>query len=90
MNNYRPLSKQEIDTLEKNGCCADSWTNIEVAHNFTPKYITNTKFSGNVLLGSLDREFQLPGGLTKHACIHSAIIHNCTIGNDVEIGRAHV
>lgn len=85
MNNYRPLSKQEIDTLEKNGCCADSWTNIEVAHNFTPKYITNTKFSGNVLLGSLDREFQLPGGLTKHACIHSAIIHNCTIGNDVVI-----
>ena len=85
MSRYRGLSKQEVETLEKNGCCADSWANIEVVNNFTSKYITNTKFSGKILLGTFDKEFHLPGGLTKHACIHNAILHNCTIGNDVVI-----
>lgn len=85
MNSYRQLTKQEIKTLEKNGCCADNWANIEVVENFTPKYITSTKFSGAIRLGRFEKEFHLTGGLTKHACIHSAIIHNCEIGNDVVI-----
>jgi len=85
MINYRQLTQIEIDTLEKNGCCADNWTNIEVAEGFTPNHITTTKFSGKIRLGIFDKEFQLAGGLTKHACIHNAIIHNCTIGNDVVI-----
>ena len=85
MDNYRQLSKQEINTLKENGCSADSWANIEVVNNFTPNYITSTIFSGKIRLGTLEKEYQLPGGLTKHACIHRAIIHNCDIGNDVVI-----
>ena len=85
MGKYRELSKQEIEILKENGCSADSWANIEVATNFTPSYITNTRFSGKIRLGTLEKEFQLPGGLTKHSCIHRATIHNCEIGNDVVI-----
>ncbi len=85
MSNYRKLSKQEIDILKENGCSADSWANIEVVQNFTPNYITSTRFSGKIRLGTLEKEFQLAGGLTKHACINRAILHNCVIGNDVVI-----
>lgn len=85
MGDKRSLTPQEISILENNGCCADNWQNIIVAENFTPHYISNTKFSGNISLGSFEKEFQLPGGLTKHACINRATIHNCDIGNDVVI-----
>ncbi|MGV8962410.1 MAG: DUF4954 family protein [Candidatus Saccharimonadaceae bacterium] len=85
MSNKRNLTPQEINVLENNGCCADNWQNIVVAENFTPNYITNTKFSGKISLGNFGKEFTLPGGLTKHACINRATIHNCDIGNDVVI-----
>lgn len=85
MVKYRELTKQEINILKENGCSADSWSNIKVVNNFTPNYITSTRFSGKIRLGSFEKEFQLSGGLTKHACIHRAIIHNCDIGNDVVI-----
>ena len=85
MKEKRSLTPQEINILENNGCCADNWQNIVVAENFTPHYISNTKFSGNISLGSFEKEFQLQGGLTKHACINRATIHNCDIGNDVVI-----
>ena len=85
MSIYRSLTAQEIEALEKNGCCADNWMNVRVVENFTPNYITYTKFSGKVLLGEFENEFQLPGGLTKHSCISKAIIHNCEIGNNVVI-----
>ena len=85
MSIYRSLTAQEIEVLEKNGCCADNWMNVRVVENFTPNYITYTKFSGKVLLGEFENEFQLPGGLTKHSCISKAIIHNCEIGNNVVI-----
>ena len=85
MRNYRSLTAHEIEVLEKNGCCADNWANVQVAEKFTPKYITHTKFSGKILLGEFENEFELPGGLTKHSCISRAILHNCEIGNNVVI-----
>ena len=85
MSKYRQLSDQEIDILKTNGCSADNWTDVKVVTDFTPNYITSTRFSGKIRLGTFEKEFQLPGGLTKHSCIHRAIIHNCDIGNDVVI-----
>ena len=85
MSKYRQLSEQEIDILKTNGCSADNWTDVKVVTDFTPNYITSTRFSGKIRLGTFEKEFQLPGGLTKHSCIHRAIIHNCDIGNDVVI-----
>ena len=85
MSKRRSLSNQEITILKKNGCSADDWGNIDVPQNFTPNFITNTRFSGKISLGLFEKEFPLPGGLTKHACIHRATIHNCEIGNNVVI-----
>ena len=85
MNKHRDLTPLEIEILEKNGCCADSWSNIQVVENFTPEHISHTKFSGRILLGEFENEFKLAGGLTKHSCISHTVLHNCEIGNNVVI-----
>jgi carbonic anhydrase/acetyltransferase-like protein (isoleucine patch superfamily) len=36
-------------------------------------------------LASFEKLFSLPGGLQKHAGINRAVIHNCTIGDNVMI-----
>jgi len=45
----------------------------------------STQFSGKVELGLFESEFALDGGLKKHAGIARAVIHNCTIGDNVMI-----
>ena len=51
MNNYRNLTEKEIATLVVYGCSADDWKNILVATDFSPKFISNVSFSGQVRLG---------------------------------------
>ena len=55
MIKYRSLTAKEIETLEKNECRADSWDNIQVVDNFTPEFISKTKFSGKILLGEFEK-----------------------------------
>lgn len=85
MKNYRKLTVQEIDTLVRNNCECDNWENISVAEKFEPTYVKNCQFSGKIQLGILEKDFELAGGLRKHACIHRAVIHNCEIGDNVVI-----
>ena len=85
MNNLRHLTESEIRSLSENGCSSEDWSLIRVKNNFTPDYIRNTRFSGKIEIGILEKEFRLPGGLTKHSCINNAVIHNCRIGDNVVI-----
>jgi hypothetical protein len=78
---YRNLTRQETDRLVAAGCEADDWGKVftsapEVAH------IRRTRFSGTVRFGRFEREFELPGGLKKHAGISDATLHNVTVGDD--------
>ncbi len=82
---YRNLSDEEINILKQQSCIADNWNTIFVHQNFTPQYITNVKFSGNIKLGVFEKEFELLPGLKKHSGINKATLHNCEIGNDVSI-----
>lgn len=83
---YRPLTKEEINQLESQGCTACDWTNVQVANQFDPEKIKSTKFSGNIKLGVFDKEITFFGGVKKPAGISNATIHNCIIGNNVYIG----
>lgn len=56
-----------------------------VKNGFDPRYVRDTQFSGKVELGVFESEFALAGGLKKHAGITRAVIHNCTIGDNVVI-----
>jgi len=89
MTNYRNLSDKEIATLTVYGCTADNWSNVKVTEAFTPTFISNVHFSGNVYLGTYNTIFDLAGGVKKHAGIYNCCLHNCTVGNDVFIDKIH-
>jgi carbonic anhydrase/acetyltransferase-like protein (isoleucine patch superfamily) len=81
----RNISTEEIAALQKNGCEAEDWSQIVVPDTFQPQWVTNTRFSGHVELGSFNKSFTLPGGMSRHSAIRDAVLHNCRIGDDVLI-----
>ena len=82
MRHYRKLTNEEIQTLERNSCTASCWNDVQVVSGFSPKYVSHTRFSGNIRLGILEYEFTLPGGIKKHSAIRNATLHNVTIGDN--------
>ena len=87
MPKYRQLADKEIATLTVYGCSAENWKQVMVVDNFSPDFISNVHFSGNIFLGSYQKVFEKEGGLKKHSGIFNSVLHNCTIGNDVYIDR---
>ena len=85
MHTYRSLTAEEIKQLEKNGCSCSDWSAVTVRNGFNPVYVRNTQFSGKIKIGVFESEFPLAGGLKKHAGINCAVIHNCTLGDNVVI-----
>lgn len=82
MKNYRKLSENEIHTLQANMCSAADWNDVEVADDFSPCHVKYVRFSGNVKLGSFNKEFTLAGGIHKHSGIYYATLHNVVVGDD--------
>ena len=82
---WRNLTEIEIAQLTTQGCSSTDWKCIQVTNDFQPDYIHNTRFSGNIQLGSFDNEFILEGGLPKHSGLFNVTLHNCRIGNNVLI-----
>lgn len=89
MTHYRQLTEKEIAALTVYGCTAENWKTVTVTEHFTPDYIANVHFSGEIKLGSFNKTFDLAGGLKKHTGIYNCCLHNCTIGNDVYIDKIH-
>ena len=89
---YRKLSSQEIDLLQKQGCASSDWSLVEVAENFDPAFVKNSSFSGKVRLGAFNKSFTLEGGLVRHSGICDATLHNTSVGNDCLIRgiRRHI
>ena len=87
--NYRPLTRQERQTLEAQSCTAASWDSIEVTDGFTPQHIHHAHFSGTVRLGAFDALFTLPGGMVRHSGIRHAALHNVTVGDNCCIENIH-
>ncbi len=85
MGNYRKLTSNDIDLLEKNHCHCDDWGRVTVAEKFNPNRIINTEFSGDIQLGEFSEELTLWGGVSKKCGIYDAKIHNATIGNNALI-----
>lgn len=79
---YRRLTEAERDTLLAQNCTAVDWNDVLVCDDFSPEYVSYTRFSGTVRLGSFRKEFELPGGMKKHSGLYHATLHNVTVGND--------
>jgi len=79
---YRLLTGEEIEILEKHNCRADNWSDIAVAENFKPDYVSNAEFHGHIKLGVFEKDFQLAGGIRKHSGIRNAVFNNVEIGDN--------
>lgn len=82
MKNYRKLTAGEIETLKLQMCTAADWDMIEVAEDFSPEHVLHTRFSGNIRIGSFQKEFELAGGIRKHSGLYHTTLHNVTVGDD--------
>lgn len=78
----RQLTENEIIRLQEQHCSAADWNLIEVVEGFKPDYIHHTRFSGTVRLGVFESEFNLPGGMSKHAGLSYVTLHNVTVGDN--------
>jgi carbonic anhydrase/acetyltransferase-like protein (isoleucine patch superfamily) len=85
MATYRKLTPQEIKNLEAQLCSCKDWNLIEVANGFAVERVHNVSFSGNIKLGVFQKEFTSESGVVKKSGIYNAVIHNCSIADDVYI-----
>jgi hypothetical protein len=89
MTNYRLLNEKEIATLTVYGCSAENWKEVQVSEDFSPSFIQNVHFSGEILLGTFNKIFELAGGVKTHSGIYNCVLHNCFVENDVYINNIH-
>ena len=78
----RSLTVDEISILERNGCRADDWTGISVAEDFSPEYVRNVDFYGDVTLGVFDKSISMEEGFSRHSGISRAVLRDVTIGDN--------
>ncbi|MBR0333151.1 MAG: DUF4954 family protein [Alistipes sp.] len=83
------LTASQISALEANGCTAEDWRRVMVAPAFSPEHIRNVAFSGDVRLGCFNRSFTLAGGVSRHAGIRNATLHNVDVADDCLIENIH-
>lgn len=82
MNDYRPLTSEEIEALQHNGCWAEDWTSVNVAEDFAPEHMQQVTLYGEVNIGSFNKSIEVSPGFMKHTGIKNATLHNVTIGDD--------
>lgn len=84
---YRNLKKEEIDILSRKGCSAEDWDKIFVKEGFNPGNYRNATFIGEVYLGNTEEGHLTTTGYKINSGIYDAVIHNCSIGDNVYISR---
>lgn len=85
---YRSLTFEEIDTLERNSCWAEDWTRVEVAEEgFQAKYFHRVMFYGDIRLGSFQKNIEIAKDFVKHSGVNDATLRNVTVGDDCLIEK---
>lgn len=82
MDDFRSLTVEEIDVLECNGCRAENWADISVAEDFSPQYIRQVDFYGEVCLGVFDKQLEVADGFQRHTGIVRAVLRNVSVGDN--------
>ena len=82
MTTYRPLTDDEIITLEEHGCTAEDWTYVNVADDFTPSHIKDVRFCGTVNLGVFEKNVEVGQDFYMHSGVSNATLRNVTIGDN--------
>ena len=87
MRDYRQLTQEEIEVLERNSCWAEDWDRVMVADTFKPYGFHRVVFYGDIRLGSFDKQVEVTKGFTKHAGINDATLRNVTVGDNCLIEK---
>jgi hypothetical protein len=87
--NYRNLTTDEINQLERQGCEAADWTTVTVSDGFSADNLRNVRLSGSVQLGAFSKVFTLEGGVLRHSGLRNVALHNVTIGDDCLVEDVH-
>jgi hypothetical protein len=88
--NHRPLTTEEINRLEQQGCSCADWSNIRVAEDFRPARVRGTHFAGQVRLGASGGTITSGESVEKICGVFNAYLDNCEIGDDVRIANVGV
>lgn len=80
--NYRQLTQEEIARLEGQLCHSQDWSRVLVSESFSPDHVFSSRFSGDIRLGAFDKEFELAGGMKKHAGLYHVTLHNVEVGDN--------
>lgn len=85
---YRSLTFEEIETLEKNSCWAEDWNRVEVSEDgFQAKFFHRVMFYGDIRLGCCQKNIEITKDFFKHSGINDATLRNVTVGNDCLIEK---
>lgn len=87
MTEYRALTIDEIERLERQACTAEDWTRIMVAEGFLPERLKRVELYGDVRLGANDGYIAVSDGFRKPCGITDATLHNVTIGDNCLVER---
>ena len=82
MNDYRPLTSEEIEVLRSNDCWAEDWTSINVSEDFKPNFMHRVMLYGEVNIGAFNKNVEVSQDFVKHSGINNATLRNVTIGDD--------
>ncbi len=77
----RKLTAVEVDILKKQNCHAQDWDRVEVDQNFDPSLVNSCLFSGDINIG------KNTGAVGVKCELYGSRIHNCSIGDHVQISN---
>jgi hypothetical protein len=78
---HRKLTSAERRALEAQGCAAESWDRVLVADPFHAGRVRQVRFSGEVRIGRLEGDAEMPGGGRLPRGLYNSRIHDCTLGD---------
>ena len=85
---YRSLTPEEIDLLEKNSCWAEDWTRVKVAEeDFQAKFFHRVMFYGDIRLGKCQKDIEIAKDFVKHSGINDATLRNVIVGDNCLIEK---
>lgn len=82
---FRPLKKEEIESLIKNNNSAESWDQILVTDQFDPNLVKNCEFWGLVRIGDLTPAFLEADDLRLPVGLYNSTIISCDFGDHVAV-----
>ena len=84
---FQPLTNQQVDILQANGCSAQNWDKVLVSEKFSPEFVHQARFEGDVSLGDFSTSLQIDAGVTKQAGVYNACLINCTVSDGTRVAN---